>query len=133
MVERHERLKIWQKSYDLAKDLMQVTERFPRPQQRDGLASEIRQTALSLIRTVMLANSVQGTAVNQDLDQEIDYLQVIVRLEQMEAGTFDGDARSSIASWIGYTKHADCHGLNCQIAERHPFLRVAFDPVEVTE
>ena len=55
------------------------------------------------------------------------------RLEQMEAGTFDGDARSSIASWIGYTKHADCHGLNCQIAERHPFLRVAFDPVEVTE
>jgi hypothetical protein len=55
------------------------------------------------------------------------------RLEQMEAGTFDGDARSSIASWIGYTKHADCHGLNCQIAGRHPFLRVAFDPVEVTE
>ena len=45
MVERHERLKIWQKSYDLAKDLMQVTERFPRPQQRDGLASEIRQIA----------------------------------------------------------------------------------------
>ena len=89
MVERHERLKIWQKSYDLAKDLMQATERFPRPQQRDGLASEIRQTALSLIRTVMLANSTQGTAVNQDLDQEI--------------------------------------------AERHPFLRVAFDPVEVTE
>ena len=133
MVQQHERLKIWQKSYDLAKDLMQVTERFPRPQQRDGLASEIRQTALSLIRTVMLANSVQGTAVNQDLDQEIDYLQVIVRLEQMEAGTFDGDARSSIASWVGYTKHADCHGLNCQIAERHPFLRVAFDPVEVTE
>ena len=89
MVQQHERLKIWQKSYDLAKDLMQVTERFPRPQQRDGLASEIRQTALSLIRTVMLANSTQGTAVNQDLDQEI--------------------------------------------AERHPFLRVAFDPVEVTE
>jgi len=55
------------------------------------------------------------------------------RLEQMEAGTFDGNARSSIASWIGYTKHADCYGLNCQIAERHPFLRVAFDPVEVTE
>jgi hypothetical protein len=51
----------------------------------------------------------------------------------MEAGTFDGNARSSIASWIGYTKHADCYGLNCQIAERHPFLRVAFDPVEVTE
>jgi len=91
MVERHERLKIWQKSYDLAKDLMQVTERFPRPQQRDGLASEIRQTALSLIRTVMIANSGPGTAANRDLD------------------------------------------LGCQIAERHPFLRVAFDPVEVTE
>ena len=59
---------------------MQVTERFPRPEQGGGLASESRQTALSLIRTVMLANSVQGTAVNQDLDQEIDYLQVIVRL-----------------------------------------------------
>lgn len=70
-----------------------------------------------------------------------DYIKVLSRnvrraykrLEQMEAGTFDGDARSSIASWIGYTKHADCHGLNCQIAGRHPFLRVAFDPVEVTE
>jgi hypothetical protein len=48
----------------------------------------------------------------------------------MEAGAFDGNARSSIASWIGYTKHADCYGLNCQIAERHPFLRVAFGPIE---
>ena len=55
------------------------------------------------------------------------------RLKQMEAGRFQGDARSSIASWVGYTKHADCHGLNCQIAARHPFLRVAFDPIEVTE
>ena len=55
------------------------------------------------------------------------------RLKQMEAGRFKGDARASIASWIGYTKHADCHGLNCQIAARHPFLRVAFDPIEVTK
>jgi hypothetical protein len=77
----------------------------------------------------------------QDLEVYRDHIKVLSRnvqraykrLEQMEAGTFDGDARSSIASWIGYTKHADCHGLNCQIAERHPFLRVAFDPVEVTE
>jgi hypothetical protein len=81
----------------------------------------------------MLANDTKKIAVHKDIDHTIDYLQVIVRLEQMEAGTFDGDARTSIASWIGYTKHADCHGLNCQIAERHPFLRVAFDPVEVTE
>ncbi len=55
------------------------------------------------------------------------------RLRQMEAGTFDGDARSSIASWVGYSKHADTYALNYQIAERHPFLRVAFDPIEVTE
>ncbi len=80
MVGRHERLKIWQKTYDLAKDLIQVTERFPRPQQQGGLASEIRRVSLDLIRTVMIANSVQGTAVNQDLDQEIDYLQAIIRL-----------------------------------------------------
>jgi four helix bundle protein len=80
MVGRHERLKIWQKSYDLARDLMQVTERFPRPQQQGGLASEIRRASLDLIQTVMLANSTQSTAVNRDLDQEIDYLQVIVRL-----------------------------------------------------
>lgn len=79
MTGRHDHLKIWQKSYDLARDLIEVTERFPRPQQTGGLGSEIRQTALSLIRTVMLA---------------------------------------------------DCYGLNCQIAERHPFLRVAFDPIE---
>jgi hypothetical protein len=76
----------------------------------------------------MLANSVQGTAVNQDLDQEIDYLQVIVRLEQMEAGTFDGDARSRPGSATRNTRIA-----TGQIAGRHPFLRVAFDPVEVTE
>jgi retron-type reverse transcriptase len=52
------------------------------------------------------------------------------RLRQMEAGTFKGDARASISSWVGYAKHADTHGLNCQIAERHPFLRVAFEPIE---
>ena len=68
MVQQHERLKIWQKSYDLAKDLMQVTERFPRPQQRDGLASEIRQTALpgsatrnTRIATVSTARSPNDT------------------------------------------------------------------------
>lgn len=49
-------------------------------------------------------------------------------LERMEGGAFDRDPRSSIASWIGYAKHADTYGLNCQIAKRHPFLRVAFDP-----
>ena len=175
MVGQHERLKIWQKSYDLAKDLMQVTERFPRPQQRDGLASEIRRTSLDLVRTIMLANTRQNTAINQDLDQEIDYLQAIVRMardlryisigqyellacgidylgyivyrdhrrvrsrnvhriyhniKQMEAGAFDRDPRASIASWIGYAQHANTYGLNCQIAKRHPFLRVAFDPVE---
>ena len=80
MVGQHDRLKIWQKSYDLARDLHQVTERFPRPQQQDGLASEIRQTSLDLVRTVMLANRHQNAAINQDLDQEIDYLQTIVRM-----------------------------------------------------
>lgn len=81
------------------------------------------------------------------IDRGIDYLGYIVyrdhrrvrsrnvhrvyrNLEKMESGAFDRDARSSIASWIGYTKHADTYGLNCQIANRHPFLRVAFDPVE---
>ena len=48
MVQQHERLKIWQKSYDLARDLMAITERFPRPQQINGLGSEIRQAALNL-------------------------------------------------------------------------------------
>lgn len=80
MVGQHERLKIWQKSYDLARDLIQVSERFPRPQQHGGLASEIRRTSLDLIQTVMMANTTQNTSINQDLDQEIDYLQVIVRL-----------------------------------------------------
>lgn len=51
-------------------------------------------------------------------------------LKKMESGRFDRDPRSSIASWIGYAKHADTCGLNRQIAKRHPFLRVAFDPVE---
>ena len=80
MVGQHERLKIWQKSYDLARDLIVITERFPRPQQMNGLGSEIRQAALNLIQTVMIANSGPGTAANHDLDLGIDYLQVIVRL-----------------------------------------------------
>ena len=80
MVGQHERLKIWQKSYDLARDLIQTSERFPRPQQQEGLGSEIRRTSLDLIQSVMLANSTQNISVNQDLDQAIDYLQVIVRL-----------------------------------------------------
>ena len=80
MVGRHERLKIWQKSYDLALDLMTITERFPRPQQTDGLGSEIRKATLNLIQTVMIANSGPGTAANHDLDLGIDYLQVIMRL-----------------------------------------------------
>jgi len=53
------------------------------------------------------------------------------RLRQMEAGAFRGDTRASISSWVGYTKHADAYRLNCQIAERHPFLRVTFEPIEV--
>ncbi len=158
MVQQHERLKIWQKSYDLAKDLMETTMRFPRPQQTNGLGSEIRRTALDVLETVMLANDTKRVAVHKDLDQTIDRLQVLVRMSRdlgyvstgqygliseriveigrmnggwmKKAGTFDRDPRASIASWIGYAQHADTYGLNCQIAERHPFLRVAFDPVE---
>lgn len=87
MVGQHERLKIWQKSYDLARDLIQASERFPRPQQQEGLGSEIRRTSLDLIQSVMLANSTQNI-------------------------------------------YADTYGLKCRIAERHPYLRVAFEPIE---
>ena len=59
---------------------MTITERFPRPQQTDGLGSEIRKATLNLIQTVMIANSGPGTAANRDLDLRIDYLQVLVRL-----------------------------------------------------
>jgi hypothetical protein len=56
-MERHESLKLWQKSYDLAKELMIVTEKFPRPQQRDGgLASELRQACLVLLKAIAVAN-----------------------------------------------------------------------------
>lgn len=89
----------------------------------------------------------QKKQVLTPIDCGIDYLGYIVyrdhrrvrsrnvhriyrNIKRMEAGTFDRDPRASIASWIGYAQHADTYGLNCQIAERHPFLRVAFDPVE---
>jgi hypothetical protein len=94
VVGQHERLKIWQKSYDLALDLMTITERFPRPQQTDGLGSEIRKATLNLIQTVMIANSGPGTAANRDLDLGIDYLQVIVRLARdlryISIGQYEG-------------------------------------------
>lgn len=80
MSTRHERLLIWQKAYNLTKDLMEITVRFPKPQQYDGLASEIRKTAFSLMETVMIANSTSGIATNQDLDRDIDYLKTIVRM-----------------------------------------------------
>ena len=93
-MERHESLKLWQKSYDLAKELMIVTEKFPRPQQRDGgLANEIRRTALNVLRTVMVANNRQNVAINRDLDQEIEYLQALVRmareLEYISLGRYE--------------------------------------------
>lgn len=49
-------------------------------------------------------------------------------LDRMEQGNFSRNPRSSIASWVGYAKHADTCGLNDQIARRHPFLRVAYEP-----
>ncbi|MFA5137096.1 MAG: reverse transcriptase/maturase family protein [Patescibacteria group bacterium] len=58
---------------------------------------------------------------------------VYQRLRQMETGAFTGDVRASISSWVGYAKHADTYGLNYQIAERHPFLRVAFNPIEAKQ
>ncbi len=93
-MERHESLKLWQKAYDLAKELMIVTEKFPRPQQRDGgLANEIRRTALNVLRTVMIANNRQNVAINRDLDQEIEYLQALVRmareLEYVSLGRYE--------------------------------------------
>lgn len=82
VVRRHENLKIWQKSYDLTKDLMETTMRFPRPQQTNGLGSEIRRTALDVLETVMLANDTKRVAVHKDLDQTIDRLQVLVRMSR---------------------------------------------------
>jgi four helix bundle protein len=100
-MERHESLKLWQKSYDLAKELMIVTEKFPRPQQRDGgLANEIRRMALNVLRTVMIANNRQNVAINQDLDQEIEYLQTLVRmareLEYVSLGRYELLAKRTV-------------------------------------
>ncbi|MFA5407157.1 MAG: four helix bundle protein [Bacilli bacterium] len=82
MVRRHENLKIWQKSYDLARDLMEITVRFPRPQQFNGIGSEVRRTALDLLETVMLANDTKKIAVHKDIDHTIDRLQVLVRMSR---------------------------------------------------
>lgn len=50
-------------------------------------------------------------------------------LDRIERGKFSRNPQSSIASWVGYAKHADTRGLNDQIARRHPFLRVAYEPI----
>lgn len=76
---RHEQLIIWQKAYNLARDLSLATERFPRPQQYGGLASEIRKTALELVREIMRANS-DGAGYAPPIDALVDYLLVVTRM-----------------------------------------------------
>ena len=44
------------------------------------------------------------------------------RMKQIEAGTYPRDPRGSIMSWMGYSIHADAHGLNRSIQRKHPFL-----------
>ncbi len=80
-IERHENLLLWQKAYDLAKEILIVTEKFPRPQQRDGgLANETRGTGLRILRKIMLANNRKDVAINHDIDQQVEYLQTLIRM-----------------------------------------------------
>jgi len=44
------------------------------------------------------------------------------RMKRIEAGTYPRDPRGSIMSWMGYSIHADAHGLNQSIQRKHPFL-----------
>jgi len=47
---------------------------------------------------------------------------VYERMQRIEAGTYHRDPRGSIMSWMGYSIHADAHGLNRSIQRKHPFL-----------
>ncbi len=47
---------------------------------------------------------------------------VYERMQRIEDGTYPRDPRGSIMSWMGYSIHANAHGLNQSIQRRHPFL-----------
>ena len=49
-------LKIYQKARDLAVLIFPVTDRYPKPQQYGGLASELRQACLVLLKAFAVAN-----------------------------------------------------------------------------
>ena len=49
-------LKIYQKARDLAALIFPVTDRYPKPQQYGGLASEMRQACLVLLKAIVVAN-----------------------------------------------------------------------------
>lgn len=45
-----------------------MTDGYPRPQQYGGLASELRQTCLTLLKTIAVANESHSPILHQDID-----------------------------------------------------------------
>jgi len=73
-------LKIYQKARDLAVVVFPATDRFPRPQQYGGLASELRQITLDLLKTIASVNESHSRLLHETIDVDLQQIWLMVDL-----------------------------------------------------
>jgi hypothetical protein len=57
-----------------------MTDGYPRPQQYGGLASELRQTCLTLLKTIAAANESHSPILHQDIDTCLQQIQMMLEV-----------------------------------------------------
>jgi len=71
-----------------------ITDRYPKPQQYGGLASELRQTLLTLLKTIAAANESHSSVVHREIDTCLQQIRMMIEIstdlryvtpEQMDA------------------------------------------------
>lgn len=71
---------IYQKARDLAVLIFPMTDRFPRPQQYGGLASELRQATLDLLKTIAAVNVSHSLLLHEAIDADLHQINLMVDL-----------------------------------------------------
>ena len=57
-----------------------MTDRFPRPQQYGGLASELRQATLDLLKTIAAVNESHSLLLHEAIDADLRQIDLMVDL-----------------------------------------------------
>nr|WP_290597099.1 MULTISPECIES: diversity-generating retroelement protein Avd [unclassified Archaeoglobus] len=73
---------MYKKAYDLTLYLLPLSEKFPKPQQHNGLASELRKTLLDMLMKIVEANNSKSVIAHEEIDASIEKLKIILRLSK---------------------------------------------------